>query len=374
MKKQIYNLFIMSGAIVCLFGCSSFPSLIGSNSEIKNKSLPDYVAISPISLPPIAADMKAGILEISNNVQGAKSIPYDMDLLVLPTTLSKVQYEFFDIDTSTSVGGVVSVSGSKDKSKAIYDLMHMASYPLSVVLKPLEDKGQEVTVIVTPFVGVGVRVIAKYELSNGKGGLSLTALASEIEAPNGSGSIEIQQLGISRYGSNNQGITGVDLTPDNLEAALRSIGYMMGQIWLSDTRVQPMIVGYSVPGYVNIDAAYHPYIVNQLITRKAEILQPFIESMFFEAQEAYGITGNLKAKDSSDGTDYNAKKVALRKAIEKDRVIANAYTEVALQAPERLPELNMSLFEKFVTDENANSTDTKNKVLLELDSRKPKQM
>ena len=66
--------------------------------------------------------------------------------------------------------------------------------------------------------------------------------------------------------------------------------------------------------------------------------------------------------------------MALRKAIEKDRVIANAYTEVALQAPERLPELNMSLFEKFVTDENANSTDTKNKVLLELDSRKPKQM
>lgn len=371
-KLSFLHTFMLTLFTLTLFGCSNFPSLTGGDAELKDKSLPDYVAISPISLPPIAPDMKAGLQEISDHVLGAKLLPYDMDLLVLPTTLSKVQYEFFGIDASASGSGVVSLSRSKDRHKAIYDLMHMASHPLSVVLRPLEDENREVTVIVTPFVGVGVRVIAEYELSGSKAGLSLPALASEIETGKGNGSIEIQQLGISRYGSNNQGITGVDLTPDNIEAALKSIGYMMGQIWLSDTRVQPMIVGYSVPGYTNIDAAYHPYIVNQLTTRKAEIMQPFVESMFFEAQEAYGISGNLKPKDNGDNTDYNAKKVALRKAIEKDRVIANTYTEVALEAPERLSELNASLFDLFVVDGSDSAKETKNKVLQELDRRQAK--
>lgn len=353
-----------------LSGCSSFPSLTGDKSNLKNKFLPDYVAISPISLPPIAADMKAGIREISDNVQGAKTLPYDMDLLVLPTSLSKVQYDFFDINASATGSSVISISNSNDKKKAIYDLMHMASHPLTVVLKPLEENDKEVSVIVTPFVGVGVRVVAEYKLSERKGGLSLTALASEIEAKKGSGSIEIQQLGISRYGSNNQGVTGIDLTPDNIEAALKSIGYLMGQIWLTDTRIQPMIIGYSVPGYANINAAYHPYIVNQLISRKPEILQPFIESMFYEAQDAFGITGNLKPKVLSDNTDYNAKKIALKKEIEKNRIVADTYTELALDNPERLPELSDSVFKSLGFTTSTSPISAKEEIIKILDSRK----
>jgi hypothetical protein len=358
--------------ILFLSACSSLSSLKEKDGKTKTDVLPDYVAISPISLPPIAADMKAGILEIANGVQDAKLLPYDMDLLVLPTTLSKVQYKFFKIDSNASGIGVTSGSASSDMSKAVYDLMHMASHPLTVVLKPLKETDDARTIIVTPFIGVGVRVVAEYKLSGATGGLSLPALAAQIESKKGTGSIEIQQLGISRYGLSNQGVTGIELTPNNIEAALKSIGYMMGQIWLSDTRVQPMIVGYSVPGYTDINAAYHPYIVNQLISRKAEIMQPFIESMFYEAQEAYGISGVLKAK-SGDNTDYNAKKLTLRNALEKDRVIANTYTEFALEEPERLPELFPSLFETIITDRNDSPLVAKEQVLKLLDSRKAKQ-
>ncbi|MCR6650950.1 MAG: hypothetical protein NVV73_05350 [Cellvibrionaceae bacterium] len=94
---MISNLKNIHFGILILFlsACSSLSGLNEKDRKTKTDVLPDYVAISPISLPPIAADMKAGILEIANGVQNSKLLPYDMDLLVLPTALSKVQYKFF---------------------------------------------------------------------------------------------------------------------------------------------------------------------------------------------------------------------------------------------------------------------------------------
>lgn len=352
-----FNLAIMS-SIVLLSGCES---LFPKENEISDSFIPSYVTIPPITLPPIAPEIKDTLSTIAQNTKGAKVLPYDMDLLVLPATSVKAQYSFFDVIGSGSTG-VFSLGGNASSRKVIYDVMQMATYPMPVKLKvsdKVDDEGQKI--IISPFIGVGMRITVEYESTDIDGNLSLAALAAQIATKKGSGTLSIEQFGISRYGAANQAITGMEITPDNIDTLYRNISTIMAQIWLEDVSIQPMLVGYSIPGYANIPAKYHSQIVDQIATtaRRREMIFEFSESMYREGKRALLLNGELVSNDGKPETSARfAKQIAELESLYKvDIRRGSVVTTIALTSPEKLADVTEVAIETAVT---GNSTATNN--------------
>lgn len=374
-KISIANAIAIS---ILVSSCGFKDMLVKKDEVVPRPLIPEYVAIAPVSLPPLAPEIKSDLREIAAGASGTKDVPFDTDLLVLPIAVSKVQYRFFEVDGKLDAGGLASAGGTQESRRAIYDVMHMASYPLLIKLTRLKADGSfdagagPLTVVITPHIGVGVRVVADYNAVTAKAGISLTALAAEIQAKNGRGSIEIQQVGISRYGANNQGVAGMELTPSSLETALRSIGHMLGQVWLSDTRVQPSIVGYSIPGGASIDFAYHPQIVEQLVDRRNEIVEAFGASMFHEAMDAYKISEPLHAKSNKpeDTKALNDKLALLRTAVGKRVTTGNVLAATALERPDLIKFATPEMVRSYITAPESAPEVIKGKLFSDLESIK----
>lgn len=363
--------FLIISVTFLIIGCAT-----KQESTKEESTIPSYVTIPPITLPPIAPEIKDTLMNIAENTKNAKVVPFDLDLLVLPASSVKAQYSFLDLNMNATAT-MFSTSGTSGTRKAIYDVMQMATYPMPIVLRNTNNNvnPSSQTIYVAPFIGVGIRITVEYEASNIKGNLSLSALATELSSKKGSGSISIEQFGISRYGTMNQGITGMEITPDNIDALHRNISSLMAQLWLEDTSIQPMLVGYSIPGYVDIPSRYHSQIVDQLATtaRQREIVTVFSESMFRESKRVLRLNGDLVSKDGNVATSAKyAKQIeSLEDKYKSDIRINGLVTTIALTNPEKLPQVTDAALDNAVVSPNTTTNEAAaTKIILDINSQK----
>ncbi|MFL9811615.1 hypothetical protein D7249_25925 [Stutzerimonas stutzeri] len=268
---------LILGAIIFLGACTSKPV-----NDVETSKYLGYVAINPISIPRSIFIPKIDKSEGVNEADASKKIASGEFSPALDNLVNSAAR--ISIREVSSKGDVKYLSAAvSDENKTYnatidYIKYYNASVPVKVSFVSPGVSPKESIVVLGLAVGVGLRAEAIFFSASGGAAISdiinigISAQKNEI-----SGTMSFQTMGIESKAISDSLPIPAQLSAPAIQGALQAMSSMKANIYASDTRVSPQIVGFEIQSYP--DGVTISDILNAIQMTKADIVNAVADEL-----------------------------------------------------------------------------------------------